>query len=139
MEAFNIYAINSINEANKAGGTCSLFYLDVYDLCKNELFSIYRYVILLSVFFVSAGLNHLIETKRVWKDCTLSAGGGERGIGASRTWNSLEGLPSKYSPGPMLLNFQWSNGNCSQSYKTFIGEIYESSANFLPVFKNWIL
>jgi hypothetical protein len=28
-----------------------------------------------------------------------------RGIGASRTWNSLEGLPSKYYPGPMLLNF----------------------------------
>jgi hypothetical protein len=26
--------------------------------------------------------------------------------------------------------------NCSQSYKTFTSEIYESSANFLPVFKN---
>ena len=56
-------------------------------------------------FFVSAGPNHLIETKRVCKDCTLSAGGGERGIGTRETWNSLEGLPSKYKPGPMLLKF----------------------------------
>ncbi len=48
------------------------------------------------IFFGSAGLNHLVETKRVWKDCTLSAGGGGgRGIGASRTWNFLKGLPSK--------------------------------------------
>ncbi len=43
-------------------------------------------------FLVSAGLNHWLR-QRVWKDYTLSAGG--RGIGASRTWNSLKGLPSK--------------------------------------------
>ncbi len=29
-----------------------------------------------------------------------------RGIGASRTWNSLEGLASKYYSGPLLLNFR---------------------------------
>ncbi len=33
-----------------------------------------------AVFFGDTGLNHLIETKRVSKDCTLSAGGG--GVGA---------------------------------------------------------
>ncbi len=35
-----------------------------------------HYKIVLYYFFVSADLNHLIETKRVQKDCTLSAGGG---------------------------------------------------------------
>ncbi len=33
-------------------------------------------VFTLQVFFVDTGLNHLIKTKRVWKECTLSAGGG---------------------------------------------------------------
>ncbi len=62
------------------------------------------------VFFVSPGLNHLIETKRVWKECTLSAGGG--GGAPAEPEIPWRGLPSKYYPGPMLLNF--SVQNCSE-------------------------
>jgi len=53
---------------------------------------------------VSVGLNHLIETKRVRKDCTLSAGG--RGEGDRRQQNLAfpEGSSSSRGNSPSALH-----------------------------------
>ncbi len=44
------------------------------------------------------------------KTVLYQQGEGGREIGAIRTWNTLEGLPSKYYPGPMLRNFSVQTG-----------------------------
>ncbi len=50
--------------------------------------------------------------------------GGEEGIGPSRTWNSLEGLPSKYYPRPMLLNFSVPMGTGVSSMVNLLTSFY---------------
>ncbi len=61
--------------------------------------------ILIYIFFCFSGSQSLDWDKESLKRLYSIRRGGGRGRGASRTWNSLECLPSKYYPGPMLLKF----------------------------------
>ncbi len=60
-----------------------------------DSFNFFQTFILFIYLFVDTGLNHLIETKRVWKESTLSAGAGGRGEVPAEPEIPWRGLPSK--------------------------------------------